>query len=136
MQKTRILAYVAALAVLGPTAGSVYAATAYYGFTRLDPVAKRVIPNSYVVVEGERIVEVGRGVPPQHRGWSYLDMSGRYALPGMFDVHAHVTIGPLEVEMKDGIPQIHMTPNDSITRYSALVALAWRDDDSKPCWRS
>ena len=136
MQKTRILAYVAAWAVLGPAAGSVYAATAYYGFTRLDPVANRVIPNSYVVVEGERIVEVGRGVPPQHRGWSYLDMSGRYALPGMFDVHAHVTIGPLEVEMKDGIPQIHMTPNDSITRYSALVALAWRDDDSKPCWRS
>jgi imidazolonepropionase-like amidohydrolase len=124
MKKTRIPAYVAGLALLGPAAGSIYAATAYHGFTRLDPVAKTMILNSYVVVEGERIVEVGRGVPPQHQGWSYVDMSGRYALPGMLDVHAHVTIGPLEVEVKDGAPQIRMRSNDSVTRYSAVAALA------------
>jgi hypothetical protein len=52
-------------------------------------------------------------------------MTGRYALPGLFDTHAHITIGPLEVEIKDGAPLFRFEVRDELTRYHALVALAF-----------
>jgi len=60
---------------------------------------------------------VGRGAPPKQPGWDYVDMSGRYALPGLFDVHAHITIGPFNVQVKNGTPTVSMQSSESITRF-------------------
>jgi imidazolonepropionase-like amidohydrolase len=100
-------------------------ATVYHGFTRLDPVTATVTENAFIVVEGDRIARVGSGGPPRNDGWSYVDMSGRYALPGLFDTHAHVTIGPIKVEIKDGAPAFRFDVIEDIHRHSALIALAY-----------
>lgn len=100
-------------------------ATVYHGFTRLDPVSATATANSFVVVEGERITRVGSGAPPRNAGWTYVDMSGRYALPGLFDTHAHVTIGPLKVEIKEGAPAFRFEVIGAIHRHNALIALAY-----------
>jgi imidazolonepropionase-like amidohydrolase len=99
--------------------------TVYHGFTRLDPATATVTENAFVVVEGDRIARVGRGRPPRNDDWTYVDMSGRYALPGFFDTHAHITIGPLAVEVKDGAPSFRFERIDAIHRHNALIALAY-----------
>lgn len=100
-------------------------ATVYHGFTRLDPASATATGNAFVVVQGDRIARLGSGAPPQNDGWSYVDMSGRYALPGFFDTHAHVTIGPLKVEIKDGAPAFRFEVIHDIHRHNALIALAY-----------
>jgi imidazolonepropionase-like amidohydrolase len=99
--------------------------TVYHGFTRLDPVSATATENAFVVVQDDRIANVGNGAPPRNDGWNYVDMSGRYALPGFFDTHAHVTIGPLKVEVKDGAPLFRFEVIDDIHRHNALLALAY-----------
>ena len=76
-------------------------------------------------MQGERIASVGSGAPPRNDGWNYVDMSGRYALPGFFDTHAHVTIGPLKVEVKDGAPTFRFEVIHDLHRHNALIALAF-----------
>jgi imidazolonepropionase-like amidohydrolase len=100
-------------------------ATVYHGFTLLDPATATTTENAYVVVEGDRIARVGSGVPPRDRDSTYVDMSGRYVLPGFFDTHAHITIGPLKVEIKDGAPAFHFEVIDDLHRRNALIALAY-----------
>ena len=115
-------------AVLGltlATNASSQETTVYHGFTRLDPATASVSENAFVVVQGDRIARVGRGRPPHNDDWSYVDMSGRYALPGFFDTHAHITIGPLAVEVKDGAPLFRFERIDDIHRHNALIALAY-----------
>jgi imidazolonepropionase-like amidohydrolase len=99
--------------------------TVYHGFTRLDPVGATVTENAFIVVEGDRIARVGNGRPPRNGNWRYVDMSGRYALPGFFDTHAHVTIGPLKVEVNNGVPSFRFEVIDAIHRHNALIALAY-----------
>jgi len=100
-------------------------ATVYHGFTLLDPSRATATESAFVVVEGSRITQVGAGRPPRRDGWTLVDMSGRYALPGLFDTHAHVTIGPLKVEIKEGVPTLRFERIDDLTRYHALIALAF-----------
>lgn len=112
-------------ALLLAASGSAQQATVYHGFTRLDPATATATPNAYVVVQGDRIAAVGSGVPPRNDGWTYVDMRGRYALPGLFDTHAHVTIGPLQVEIKDGAPAFRFDVIQDLHRHNALIALAF-----------
>ncbi|HEX9855711.1 MAG TPA: amidohydrolase family protein [Acidimicrobiia bacterium] len=54
------------------------------GGTVVDPVLGRTA--SDVVVEGDRIVDVGRGLD----GDESIDCTGRFLLPGLFDCHVHL----------------------------------------------
>jgi imidazolonepropionase-like amidohydrolase len=112
------------LALLLAASATSQETTVYHGFTRLDPVTATATEDAFVIVEGDRFARVGQGRPPRNDDWSYVDMSGRYALPGLFDTHAHVTIGPLTVEIKDGVPAIRFEVVHDIHRHSALIALA------------
>jgi imidazolonepropionase-like amidohydrolase len=116
---------VSLLVLLLAASASGQEATVYHGFTRLDPAAAISTQNAFVVVQGERIAAVGSGAPPRNEGWRHVDMSGRYALPGFFDTHAHVTIGPLKVEVKDGVPSIRFEVIHDLHRHNALIALAF-----------
>jgi hypothetical protein len=53
------------------------------------------------------------------------NFSGRYALPGFIDAHAHITAGPTKIEMRSGAPLLTNEGTDEITRHSARVALAF-----------
>ena len=52
----------------------------------------RVLKNAFVVVEGERILSVGTEAPPA--GTPVVDLSRYTGVPGLIDVHTHMTYGP------------------------------------------
>jgi imidazolonepropionase-like amidohydrolase len=60
------------------------------GGTLIDVSGKPATPNSVVVVEGDRIVAVGTRasvkIPDKAR---VIDVSGKFLLPGLWDMHAH-----------------------------------------------
>ena len=61
------------------------------GVTVVDVAAGRLRPRQTIVVRGNRIATVGPAattpVPP---GATTIEGTGRYALPGMWDMHVHV----------------------------------------------
>lgn len=97
----------------------------YYGVTVLDPVAEKATPNSYVVVAGGRIVAIGRGRPSAKPGDRLHDFSGLWALPGLIDTHAHLTLGPVSIAMTDGKPSARSNPTDAITEFNAKLMLSF-----------
>jgi imidazolonepropionase-like amidohydrolase len=56
----------------------------------LDAERGALLPDQSVVVEGERIVEVGPGRPGAGDGRA-IDARGRTLMPGLIDCHVHVT---------------------------------------------
>ena len=97
----------------------------YFGFTRLDPMEETATPNAYLVVTDGRIEEMGSGSPPSGSFRARHDLTGRFALPGFVDAHAHITSGPHAIERVGGAPLITIESVDSITRFSGRMALAF-----------
>ena len=99
--------------------------TLYHSFTELDPVTQEITPQAWVIVDGDKIAKVGAGSLPRGSFDQSIDMSGRYALPGLIDAHAHITAGPHTFEIKDGAPLVTIESRDDITKFSARQALAF-----------
>ena len=89
--------------VLAPAAAAAQAeapaVTVYAGARYLDVVAG-VWRRGAIVVRGERIEALlGEGAPPP-AGAAVVDIRGHYAIPGLIDVHQHVTISPSHAAME------------------------------------
>lgn len=83
----------AALAASLPVQSLQADSTLYTGMTLVDPIAQRHVSNAYVLVEHGRIRAVGTGrVPKTIEADTVRDFSGSYALPGLIDAHAHLTV--------------------------------------------
>ncbi|HEY6218364.1 MAG TPA: hypothetical protein VIW74_16970, partial [Pyrinomonadaceae bacterium] len=71
---------------------------ALVGGTLIDVTGKPPIPNSVVVIEGDRIVSAGaRSITKIPTNAKLIDVSGRFLLPGLWDMHSHfyqVEFGP------------------------------------------
>lgn len=71
---------------------------ALVGGTLIDVTGKPPIPNSVVVIEGDRIVSAGaRSTTKIPANAKLIDVSGRFLLPGLWDMHSHlyqVEFGP------------------------------------------
>jgi imidazolonepropionase-like amidohydrolase len=52
---------------------------------------EKVIPGALVTIEGDRIRSVDGGNPPAPAGAEVVDWSRYYGVPGMIDVHTHMT---------------------------------------------
>ncbi|CAN5635635.1 hypothetical protein BH23GEM3_BH23GEM3_13590 [soil metagenome] len=78
-------------------------AVALVGATVISMRGEEVIPDATVVIERNRIVSVGPSASTQvPAGATVVDVAGRYIMPGMVDVHAHIGTG------SNGIaPQTH-----------------------------
>ncbi|WP_312527293.1 metal-dependent hydrolase family protein [Paracoccus sp. (in: a-proteobacteria)] len=61
----------------------------------LDPVAGQLSAQE-VLVEGERIIAVGTGLPRQEQT-RVIDLQGRTIMPGLIDCHVHVTAQSLDL---------------------------------------
>jgi len=59
----------------------------------LDVVSGEVKTNQLVLIEGDRIKEVGAGIAVP-RGANVVDLSGMTVLPGLIDCHTHMTSQP------------------------------------------
>ena len=75
----------------------------------IDATTPEVRGSSYVLVEGEEILEVGMGQPPSAD--QAIELGGAYLLPGLWDVHTHLrkgTWGPefVEEEARGTVPKI------------------------------
>lgn len=98
----------------------------YTNFTLIDPATETRIENAYMLVANGRILATGRGdgpsiVPADRRH----DMNGAYALPGLIDTHAHVTLGRLNIAMENGTPSISATSEEEITAHNARMLVAF-----------
>jgi imidazolonepropionase-like amidohydrolase len=57
-----------------------------------DPVAGRFLPNQVIIVRGDRIADVGPGLPIPARA-KVIDLGAVSVMPGMIDAHVHVMAG-------------------------------------------
>lgn len=97
--RSRLLALVAATLPLGSVASAQTPAPEFTVFRNvnvipMDTAEPRVLPAHSVVVRGERIATVGPSasvaIPP---GARVIDGGGRYLMPGLTEMHAHVPGG-------------------------------------------
>jgi imidazolonepropionase-like amidohydrolase len=64
--------------------------TALIGGTLIDVTGKPPTPNAVVLIEGDRIVAAGpRSTIKIPDGSKVIDATGRFLLPGLWDMHAH-----------------------------------------------
>jgi imidazolonepropionase-like amidohydrolase len=56
----------------------------------LDTRAGQVIDRGYILVEGERIQEMGEGDPVTRGDPEVLDLRGRFLMPGLVNAHVHL----------------------------------------------
>ena len=113
--------------LLGTTLASApgIAQTVYSGVTVLDPVTETRLPDRYIVVENDRIAAIGQGkVPPRYACGEIIGLAGHFAMPGLFDTHAHITLGPVTPKVEDGAVSLNVEGSDEITRHDALMLLA------------
>lgn len=56
----------------------------------VDTAARRVRAGSWVEIDGARIASVGSGPPPDGPADRVVDCGGRFAVPGLMDMHVHL----------------------------------------------
>lgn len=99
--------------------------TVYHGMSIVDPVARTVVPDAYILVENGRIAGLGQGATPDE--WRIAparDMTGLYAMPGLIDTHAHITLGPVDVVVEDDQPILRALHRPDIVAHNARALLA------------
>ncbi len=85
----------------------------------LDIKSGRIVKPGEVLVEGERIVEVGSSVK-HPAGAEVIDLGDRTLLPGLIDVHVHLFLHPGAEDLQ--------TVQESVPQRTIMALLAARDD--------
>lgn len=121
MKKSVLVCLLAALSMAQLDAETVL----YHNATLINPATEQQLSLGWLLVQDGRIVKMGQaqadGLPAANR---QIDLQQHYVLPGLIDVHLHLTAGPHRVEMRDGAPVITMTGHSELTRYHAISTLA------------
>lgn len=91
----------------------------------IDGTGAAPIRDARVVIEDGRIRAVGRrsaiAAPP---GAARLDGGGGTLMPGFVDMHAHVTLGPVELDRSGATPVMRALPDKDVARRSLALLLA------------
>lgn len=108
----------ASLLLLLPLLSQSAPAVVIQGGTLIDVHTGHQVTDSLIVVEGDRIKQVGR-VPdvavPQ--GAQVIDARGKWIIPGLMDMHAHISVAkdlPLELYPANGVTTI-LDPGGDLT---------------------
>lgn len=92
----------------------------------LDADAAADAPRRCVLLEAGRIARIApAGDAACRAGADVRALDGRWLLPGLIDMHAHLTLGPPAVEMRDGAPVMTAHADDAIAAHNALALLAY-----------
>jgi imidazolonepropionase-like amidohydrolase len=80
---------------------------ALVGATVIDVISGRTIPDAVVLVHDGRIIALGeRSTLPVPRGAEAVDLSGRWIMPGLVDVHTHVERWGLDLGLRWGVTTV------------------------------
>lgn len=72
--------------------------------TLIDGTGKKPVPHAWVHVDGDRITAVGAaGIQPPDADET-IDGEGKYLIPGLVDMHIHLSGGPRETDEGEVIP--------------------------------
>lgn len=81
--------------------------TALVGATVIDVVSGRSIPDAVVLLHDGRIISIGeRGTLPVPRGVEELDLTGRWIVPGLVDVHTHLSRWGFDLTLRWGVTTV------------------------------
>jgi imidazolonepropionase-like amidohydrolase len=95
----------------------------YCGVELIDPAERRLQSDSFIRVENGLISALGQGCPSAS-GVEIVEMPGAYAMPGLIDTHAHLTLGAVGVDFSGDTPVPQVIYDDAITRHNARMLLA------------
>lgn len=107
---------------------------ALVGGTAITMGAQGVIEDATIVVDGNRIVEIGpRASVTIPAGAAQVDVTGRYLIPGLIDVHAHVGTAGSGIQpttnwqflanLTYGVTTLHDPSNDTESVFSTAEML-------------
>lgn len=99
----------------------------YHNATLINPATEQQLGDGWLLVQDGRIIQMGQqqnGYPALPEATQQINLQQQYVLPGLIDVHLHLTAGPHRVEMQNGSPVLTMKGHSDITRYHALSTLA------------
>lgn len=86
----------------------------------------RVTPRRCVRIEGGHLTRIdSAGSRACRRKAQVIDMQGRYLLPGLIDMHAHLSLGPVEVKRERGRAVIQALADDDIAEHNATRLVAF-----------
>src|SRR5690606_15025924 len=86
----------------------------------------RVSGRRCVRVQDTRITAVtDAGDPACLRSARVADQRGRYLMPGLIDMHAHLTLGPMEIRRERGRAVMQALPDDDIAGHNARRLVAF-----------
>jgi len=107
------------LAAAGQTAAAPAHPIVLHAARLLDVKNGRIVKPGEVLVQGERIVEVGSSV--RHpAGAEVIDLGDRTLLPGLIDAHIHLFLHPGAEDLQ--------TVQESVPQRTIMATLAARDD--------
>jgi hypothetical protein len=86
-------ALLALAAVARPSAQQPAASLVIRGVTLIDGTGRPELPNATVVVEGHRIAQVSTQAVAPPAGAQVIDGRGKFLIPGLIDVHVHLSGG-------------------------------------------
>lgn len=79
-----------------------------------DPVSRKLVPGTTIVVRGNRIEAVGAdGTVKVPEGVEAIDAAGKVVLPGMWDMHAHVGPNDGLLNLAAGVTTVRDLANDT-----------------------
>jgi imidazolonepropionase-like amidohydrolase len=120
-----LLSGAVAAALIAAAAPAMAEPDVYVGLTLVDPQAETVRPDTWLAVEDGRITGVGQGRSEAPSGRIH-DFSGRFAMPGLIDTHAHISLGPGRVGVdEDGAPYVAADHHPEVVAYNARRLLAY-----------
>ena len=86
---------------------------ALQGGTLLDGTGKAPLPDSVVLINGQKIVAVGRkGEIENPKARKVIDVTGKFILPGLIDLHVHYFDWMGELFLAHGITTVKDVGND------------------------
>jgi imidazolonepropionase-like amidohydrolase len=114
-----LLLLLAICAAQGQTAPTPPHAIVVHAARLLDIKSGRVMKPGEVLVQGERIVEVGAAVK-RPAGAEVIDLGDRTLMPGLIDAHVHLFLHPGAEDLQ--------TVQESVPQRTIMAVLAARDD--------
>lgn len=132
----KLLALAAALSGLisGPAAAKAAADLVIRDATLIDVAAGKALPRRSIAVRGDTIVAVGPAAAIERRyaARQTVDASGRYVMPGLWDMHVHFGGGPELVEENKNLLPVYVAYGITAVRDCAAdiseAVFRWRDE--------